>query len=140
AVASDGEVLAGDCDSGEELVAACGARAVVAHDAKSLGQVPANLVHAQLLGAYLLEPARRGYPFAELCEERGLASDLGDPEASDAVMLAALADWQRAPIAELGLERPHRDIELPLVPVLREMELMGVRLNVPRLAEITSRV
>jgi DNA polymerase-1 len=32
------------------------------------------------------------------------------------------------------------DIELPLVPVLREMELIGVRLNLERLAEITGRV
>jgi DNA polymerase I len=33
-----------------------------------------------------------------------------------------------------------RDIELPLVGVLREMELLGVRLNLERLAEITGRV
>ncbi len=33
-----------------------------------------------------------------------------------------------------------RDIELPLVAVLREMELLGVRLNLERLAEITARV
>ncbi len=32
------------------------------------------------------------------------------------------------------------DIELPLVSVLREMELLGVRLNVERLREITERV
>ena len=32
------------------------------------------------------------------------------------------------------------DIELPLVAVLREMELLGVRLNLERLAEITGRV
>ena len=33
-----------------------------------------------------------------------------------------------------------RDIELPLVAVLRDMEMLGVRLNVPRLQEITERV
>ena len=33
-----------------------------------------------------------------------------------------------------------RDIELPLVAVLREMELLGVRLNIDRLREITARV
>ena len=32
------------------------------------------------------------------------------------------------------------DIELPLVAVLRDMELLGVRLNLERLAEITGRV
>jgi DNA polymerase I len=134
------QVLAGECSGPEEVVAACGARAVVAHDAKALGLVAPGLSHDTLLGAYLLDPARRGYPFAELCEERGLATDLEDPVAADAVMLGALAGWQRAQMRELELERVMREIELPLVPVLREMELAGVKLNLQRLAEITHRV
>jgi DNA polymerase-1 len=140
AASADGEVLIGDCASPEEVVLACGARPVIAHDAKALGLVPPKLVHDTLLGAYLLEPARRGYPLAELCEERGLASDLEDPLAAEVVLLSALADWQREQIAERGLEQVMAEIELPLVPVLREMELLGVRLNVERLAEITERV
>src|SRR5205823_5506159 len=81
------EVLVGECAGPEELVAACGERPVVAHDAKALRLVPANLAHDTLLGAYLLDPARRGYPFAELCEERGLASAIEDPLGGEAVML-----------------------------------------------------
>jgi DNA polymerase-1 len=134
------EVLAGDCERPEQVVEAVGERAVVAHDAKALGLVPPGLAHDTLLGAFLLEPARRRFPFGELCEERGLASDLEDPLAAEAVMLRALADWQRAQIAERGLDGVMRDIELPLVAVLREMELLGVRLNLERLAEITGRV
>jgi DNA polymerase-1 len=140
AEASAVEVLAGDCAGPEEVVAACGPRAVVTHDAKELRVVPAGLTHDTLLGAYLLEPARRGYPFGELCEERGLASSLEDQVAADAVLLAALARWQREQIAERGLEEVMSEIELPLVAVLREMELTGVRLNLERLAEITGRV
>ena len=140
AVAGDGEVLVGEGPDPEQLVAACGERAVVAHDAKVLGLVPPGLAHDTLLGAYLLEPARRGYPFAELCEERGLASDLADPLAADAVLMGALADWQREQISERGLDGVMRDIELPLVAVLREMELLGVRLNLECLGEITARV
>jgi DNA polymerase-1 len=140
AVAVAGEVLAGDCEGPERVVEAVGARAVIAHDAKALRVVPPELAHDTLLGAYLLEPARRGYPFAELCEERGLASDLEDPLAADALLLGALADWQREQISERGLQGVMRDIELPLVAVLREMELLGVRLNLERLAEITGRV
>jgi len=134
------EVLAGDCEGPEQVVAACAERPVIAHDAKALGLVAPGLRHDTLLGAYLLEPARRGYPFAELCEERGLASDAADPIAGEAVMLGALADWQREQIAERGLQELMRDIELPLVAVLREMELLGVRLNLERLAGITARV
>jgi DNA polymerase-1 len=134
------EVLAGDCERPEQVVEAVGARAVVAHDAKTLRLVPPGLAHDTLLGAFLLEPARRRFPFGELCEERGLASDLEDPLAADAVMMGALASWQRAEISERGLDGVMRDIELPLVAVLREMELLGVRLNLERLAEITGRV
>jgi DNA polymerase-1 len=140
AVYGDGEVLVGDCSSPEEIVAACAERPVLAHDAKALGLVPAELVHDTLLGAYLLEPARRGYPFAELCEERGLVSDVADPLAGEAILLSALSDWQREQIAERGLQALMRDIELPLVAVLREMEILGVRLDLERLAEITDRV
>ncbi len=143
AAAADGkraEVLVGDCERPEQVVQAVGERAVVAHDAKALRLVPPGLAHDTLLGAFLLEPARRRFPFAELCEERGLASDLEDPLAAEAVMLRALAEWQRAQISERGLDGVMRDIELPLVVVLREMELLGVRLNLERLAEITGRV
>ncbi len=134
------EVLAGDCAGPEEIVAACAGRPVIAHDAKALGVVPDLLVHDTLLGAYLLEPARRGYPFAELCEERGLSCDAEDPVAGDAALLGALASWQREQISDRDLDRVMAEIELPLVPVLRAMELDGVRLNLERLSEITARV
>jgi DNA polymerase I len=134
------DVLAGDCAGPEEVVAACAGRPVIAHDAKALGVVPDLLVHDTLLGAYLLEPARRGYPFAELCEERGISCDAEDPVAGDAALLGVLASWQREHISARGLDRIMAEIELPLVPVLRAMELFGVRLNRDRLAEITGRV
>jgi DNA polymerase-1 len=134
------EVLAGDCDGPEQVVEEISERAVVAHDAKALGLVPPRLAHDTLLGAFLLEPARRRFPFDELCEERGLASDIEDPLAADALLLRALAAWQREQIAARGLDRVMHEIELPLVAVLRDMELLGVRLNLERLAEISARV
>jgi DNA polymerase-1 len=140
AVAARAEVLAGDCNAAEEVVAASAGHAVIAHDAKALGLVPARLVHDTLLGAYLLEPARRGYPFAELTEERGLAAETDDRVVADALLTRALATWQREQLADRGLTAVMQEIELPLVPVLREMELAGVRLNVPRLEGITERV
>ena len=140
AIAVGSNVLVGDCDCPEQVVAACGERAVIAHDAKALGAVPATLAHDTLLGAYLLEPARRGYPFAELCEERGLEAAVDDAVGGAALMLAALAAWQREQIAVRGLQSLLADVELPLVSVLREMELTGVRLNLERLAEIAGRV
>ncbi len=133
-------VLLGDCADPGEVVRACGERAVVAHDAKALGVVPARLAHDTMLGAYLLEPARRGYPFAELCEERGFAAEVEDPLAGEVLLLSALAAWQREQIVERCLQMVMESVELPLVAVLREMELLGVRLNLERLQEITTRV
>ncbi len=142
AVHADGarEVFLGAAPSAEDLVAILGNRPVVAHDAKSLREVPEVLAHDTEVGAYLLEPARRAYPFRELCEERGFASSLESPVGSDALLLSALASWQRAEIHGRGLSDLFRDVELPLVRILRAMEKAGSRLDVPRLREISSRV
>jgi DNA polymerase-1 len=133
-------VLAGPCTGPEAFVEAIGSRPAVAHDAKSLGTVPAVLAHDTEVAAYLLEPARRGYPFRELCEERGLATDLTDQAANDAVLLTALAAWQREEIRGRGLTDLLNEVELPLVRILRKMELEGVKLDTGRLREISSRV
>ncbi|HWF72302.1 MAG TPA: DNA polymerase I [Solirubrobacteraceae bacterium] len=136
------EVLVGTCSSPEEVVAAAGRRPVIAHDAKALGAVPAVLAHDTEIGAYLLEPARRAYPFRELCEERGfgVTADVDDETGADAVLLHALADWQREEIRGRGLTDLLTDVELPLVRILRSMEMEGLRLDTERLAEISTRV
>ncbi len=133
-------LVAGECSRPEELVEAIGERPAVAHDAKSLGQVPAVLAHDTEIGAYLLEPARRAYPFRELCEERGFAANVSDGAAADALLVDALAAWQREEIRGRGLEGLLHEVELPLVRLLRDMELAGCKLDTDRLAEISSRV
>src|SRR5215207_4663760 len=122
-VAHGDEVLVGDATGGAELVLALGDRPVSAHDAKSLGAVPPDLRHDTLLGAFLLEPARRGFPFRELVEERGLAAEVEDDAAAAAVLVGALSTWQRAKIEERGLEQIMDEVELPLVHALRDMEV-----------------
>ncbi len=134
------EVVVGGCERPEDLVAAMGSRPVIAHDAKSLGQVPQTLAHDTEVAAYLLEPARRAYPFRELCEERGLATDIEDGAGADARLVQALAAWQRDEIRGRGLTDLLHDVELPIVRILREMEQVGVKLDTERLAEISERV
>jgi DNA polymerase-1 len=139
-IATGSEVLVGDVETPEAAVLAAGERPVTAHDAKSLGAVPRNLAHDTLLGAFILEPARRGFPFRELVEERGFAADTGDEAADNALLVRELAQWQRAQIEDRGLARIMDEVELPLVYVLRAMEAEGVRLNVERLDEVGRRV
>src|SRR5579864_5570645 len=134
------DVLVGDASSTEELVSALGSRPVIAHDAKALGEVPPNLHHDTEIGAYLLEPARRAYPFRELTEERGLAAEVDDEAGADALLMTSLADWQREEIRGRGLTDLLNDVELPLVRVLRDMEKEGVKLDTARLAQISGRV
>ena len=51
-----------------------------------------------------------------------------------------MAAAQRPRLVELGLERLFREIELPLVRVLAQMEAAGVKMDPYRLGEITARV
>jgi DNA polymerase I len=137
---ANGQVLTGSCERSEDLVESVGPRPAVAHDAKSLGDVPQTLAHDTEVAAYLLEPARRAYPFRELCEERGLATEIEDGAGSDARMVKALAAWQREEIRGRGLTQLLEEVELPIVRILREMEQAGVKLDTDRLAEISGRV
>src|SRR3954469_16530978 len=134
------EAVVGSVEEPGALVRELGDRPVIAHDAKSWGTVPSNLTHDTLLAAYLLEPARRGFPFAEICEERGLKTEASEPLAADAALAQALAGWQREQLDDRGLTALMDEVELPLVAVLRDMEIAGVRLNKDRLATIRTRV
>ncbi len=134
------EVLAGTASSSPDLVTALAGRPLIAHDAKSLGEVPASLAHDTEIGAYLLEPARRAYPFRELCEERGLAAAVEDEAAADALLIHALAAWQRDEIRGRGLTDLLDQVELPLVRLLRTMEKAGMKLDTERLRGISARV
>jgi DNA polymerase-1 len=134
------QVLAGIAERPEDLIEALGQRPVVAHDAKSLGKIPPALAHDTEVAAYLLEPARRAYPFRELSEERGFTAEIEDEVAADALLVGALAAWQREEIRGRGLTWLLEQVELPLVRVLREMEQEGLKLDTQRLGEISARV
>ncbi len=139
-VATGAAVLVGDCGGPAELVAVLGDRAVIAHDAKALGTVPAALSFDTLVAAYLLDPARRGYPLRELCEDRGIDPGLAERAAWDAAAVAALAAVQRLELEQRDLQGLFTDVELPLVRVLRAMEEVGIALDLACLAAITERV
>jgi DNA polymerase-1 len=151
---------AGPCYLGGALPGLDGGR-LVGHDLKAFCAVArsrgAALEPARLedtaVAAYLLNSGRSGYPLAELCLEAlgeappgplAAALDGVAPADADPARLAAWAgaraaaawrlfDWQAPRLAETGLARLYRDLEVPLVPVLAAMEVTGIRADPARL-------
>jgi len=132
----DGErLLTGTAPSVEAVVEAAAASRLVVHGAKGLGAVPPRLAFDTMLAGYLLEPSRRRYPLGELCAAAEISVE-GEGAAADALRVKGLAGWQRAKLQEHGLQEVLERIELPLVGILREMERVGIRLDVAALVEV----
>ena len=142
-----GEVMVGEAETLAAVTLGWGDRPLVAHDWKSIAapEEPCPsppLEHDTLVAAYLLDPAGRAYPLDELLENEGIGVAVkgADGLSERVVGTRALAERQRVRLDELGLTPLLRDVELPLVDVLIEMERVGVKLDVERVAEISGRV
>ena len=141
-----GEVLVSEAETLTALTMARGERPIVTHDWKTTAvseeaAPPVALEHDTMIAAYLIDPARRGYPLDELSAEAGIAAAVEDANgvAERAVVTRVLAERQRARLEEDGLTRLFHEVELPLVDVLVEMERAGIRLDVERLRGISER-
>jgi DNA polymerase-1 len=154
------EVLVAEAETLAAFAMARGEHPVVAHDWKTIAMAddPSDappLAHDTMVAAYLIDPARRGYPLDELATEAGLGARIkdnaahpaepgagaqrADGVAERAVLTRLLAERQRDRLAEDGLTSLFHEIELPLVDVLVEMERAGVKLDVERLRAISQR-
>jgi len=140
------EVLVAEAETLAAFTLARDERPLVAHDWKTIAMADnpcaaPPLEHDTMVAAYLIDPARRGYPLDELATESGVgaAVDGADGVAERAVLTRVLAERQVARLEEDGLTRLFREIELPLVDVLVELERAGVKLDVGRLQEISRR-
>ncbi len=154
------EALTGAAGSLDELLQAWGERPLIAHDWKQASRgaspvpgtesdacriAPRVLHHDTAVAAYLLNPARRSFPLAELAEEAGLFAEVSEEEpeatlAGEAATVQALAVLQRPRLEGLGLTRLLDEVELPLVEVLCRLERAGVKLDTERLGEMATRV
>jgi DNA polymerase I len=116
----------------------------VVHDAKGL-RVAAR--DDTLLAAYLIEPGRASYELDDLAGEYGVGVR-PSPEADEettalirrAVLPPRLISQMRARLLERGNLELYETIELPLSPVLADMEDTGVRIDTYRMGEITARL
>ncbi|HTO12618.1 MAG TPA: DNA polymerase I [Candidatus Binatia bacterium] len=131
-----------------------GARPLIVHDAKPLleawlpSQPALPAAEDTALAAYLLNPARATYRLDEVCMESfgecppTLPAAAGPRVVDDGLgaVLGERARWTvrfwkhaAAELQERALARIYEDIERPLVPVLADMEQVGIRVEPERL-------
>jgi DNA polymerase-1 len=116
----------------------------VAHDAKALRVDAAD---DTMILAYLIEPARSEYLLDDLAAEYAVEA-VAEPEAEEetarlvrhAAVTLRLRDPLLQRVRERGAEPLYRDVEMPLVGVLAQMEAAGVRIDTYRMGEITARL
>jgi hypothetical protein len=75
-----------------------------------------------MLAAYALNPQRPAFDAQALCAQEGIEGF----DAHPATALRRLAEYQARQMAETGVTRVYREIELPLAYVLRGMEREGM--------------
>ena len=133
-----------------EILLRAGAR-VIGHETKPLlvaniaggATRPLSVAFDTQIAAYLLNASLRSQTIADVAHER---LDVTLPPAGDVLpavrvgldALAALAVREplEKALADSGLDRLFRDIEMPLIPVLAEMEAAGVAIDSAALAAI----
>ncbi len=128
--------------SASEVVGALRDRRVIVHGVKIPGLLPAG---DTAIAAYLLDPGRAGYEIDDLAQEAGLDLQVAaDEETAAMVRSAATAVRLHAGLvgrlAEREMTGLYEQIELPLVPVLADMQAVGIRVDTYRLAEIAAKL
>ena len=96
------------------------------HRALAAGGVGRAIEFDGKLAAYLLNPAASKYELSALAAEYGVAPAFTCPDAPDAGLLTGLLPLLDAKLAELGMDKLLREIELPLARVLADMERTGM--------------
>jgi DNA polymerase-1 len=112
---------------------------------RSGGTLPRVAFDTQI-AAYILNAALRAQSLADITAERldmelPRAGELRGPEAATVTALAAAAVREpmgRALVDEPGLHRILDELELPLVPVLADMEATGVAIDTDALGELST--
>ena len=150
-VGKDGTVHVGSSGSVKEFLKVVGDRAVVTHDLKaqlerSDAAVP-TIDHDTRIAAYLIDSARRQYAIREMGIELGVKPGAVDDDsipaelaqlAIDADVMLRIAALQRKELEALDLTKVEKEVELPLVSVLVEIERNGLKLDVDALAKAAS--
>jgi len=117
-----------------------GKRPKILHDPKVFQLLvgrTANIQHATQLYSYLLRPTTGNHNLADVVM-RQFSAVLGGGPGEHADYLQRLAPVLHEQVKEQGLEKVYQEIDLPLAPVLAEMENVGVRVDPKKLEEMSA--
>lgn len=94
-----------------------------------------------LLAAYVLNPGRSAYRLEDLANEylaSGFTEQTG-PErlAQETAAIAGLWEPMARRLSEDELDKVYHDLELPLIPILAEMERLGIGIDVRELQRVS---
>jgi DNA polymerase I len=107
--------------------------------AASLGIQPKNVTEDVMLYAFLLS-ADPGGCSPEALAERLLDRKLNAAAEQQAEATLAIAEMLRPQLAPQELDRVYSGIDLPLAPVLAQMETTGIRVDTAVLSELSTRL
>ncbi len=125
-------------ESDERFKAVCNAKAAI-HALRARGMALRGVRDDTLLYSYLLDPTQGNHTLEEVAKRRFGARLSGSPaERSD--VLGQLARLLAPEVEQAGLRPVYEEIELPLTPVLAEMEEVGVRVDTRQLAELSEQL
>ena len=125
-------------ESDERFKAVCNAKAAI-RALRARGVALRGVRDDTLLYSYLLDPAQGNYTLEEMAKRR-FGARLGDSPAERADALGQLARLLVPEVEQAGLRPVYEEIELPLTPVLAEMEEVGVRVDTRQLAELSEQL
>ena len=92
-----------------------------------------------LLYSYLLDPTQGSHTLEEVAQRR-FDARLSGSAAERADVLGQLARLLAPEVDQAAVRRLYEEIELPLAPVLAEMEQVGVRVDTRELAQLSERL
>ncbi|HEY4360799.1 MAG TPA: DNA polymerase I [Bryobacteraceae bacterium] len=119
------------------------ARATVCHDLKSLmrrfERAPSELTHDVMLYGFLLSADPGGCDLSHLAERHLEVAMENDP-AGQADTILRLFEKLRPEVESAKLLEVYETIDLPLVPVLAEMERTGIRIDPAQLSVMSTRM
>ncbi|HEX5797453.1 MAG TPA: DNA polymerase I [Candidatus Saccharimonadales bacterium] len=110
---------------------------------RTFGINPQKIKHDTLIGAFLINPLRREQSLSELAETEldVHLQGIDGANSEEIAVIRKLYEHQNEDLKELKkIAELARDIEWPIIPVLADMEYLGIKLDVEHLHKVAEQL